>query len=302
MVDDGLSAFAATEEGPTAVVFGTFNYRRTVWRWIKAARRASVNGWRIVCMELELVAWLERRGEGARALYYYDLVRDVPRQDFAVLDRTAVRRALWPLRTRLFLHLANAGCDFVHSDADAFWKRDPRRYLAEHPEFDLLISQGTWFPLQFHRQFGFVLCAGFFLCRSNAQTRRYFERVQALESSNGDDQWRMNIVLLRDPESRWEVRDPVSRRSVCRRVSDGEGRWRWARSLTRKVSSRLPWVGVRSFQPGPAVLRDERSCVVLTSKAVIRGEFSGGLTVGVIPMHLVTRRRVTRRCESLVVH
>ena len=47
------------------------------------------------------------------------------------------------VRMRLFLHLAANGCDFIHSDADAFWLRDPRPWLMRHPDYDLLCSQGT---------------------------------------------------------------------------------------------------------------------------------------------------------------
>ena len=34
--------------------------------------------------------------------------------------------ALTALRTKLFLHLAANGCDFIHNDADAFWLRATR--------------------------------------------------------------------------------------------------------------------------------------------------------------------------------
>ena len=296
MTDDGLSALKATGKGPVAIVFATVNYQQIVWRWIQVAHWASVGDWRIVCLERELVSWLERKGEGARAVYYYDLVPDAPRYDFANLKRKEVKKVFWPLRTRLFVQLANAGCDFVHSDADAFWIRDPRPYLAEHPDFDLLVSQGTWFPREHLSQFGFVLCAGFFLSRSNARTRDYFERVHALMSRRGDDQWCMNNVLLQDPEAQWEVRAPVLRRTNGRRFR------RRVRSPIPLRSNSLPWDSILSLQDKPAKARYEGSSCILTSKSIIRGKFSGGLTIGVIPMHLVTRKRVTWRFRSLVMH
>ena len=310
MADDGLSAFDSTQEGPVAIVFGTFNYRPTVWQWIEAARRASCSGWRIVCLDRELAGWLEKKGEGARAVYYYSLLPDAPRHDFAALDRKALMRALLPLRTRLFLHLANAGRDFVHSDADAVWTRDPRRYMARHPDFDLLVSQGTRFPREHYLRFGFVLCAGFFLCRSNARTRDYFERVEALGRGDVDDQRRMNNVLLQDPEARWEICAPVLRRRPAkvrwRRVPSPWRqllvRWRRVPSPWRQLLVRWRWVDVQSLHDRLAQAREDGSLCVLTSEAIIRGGFSNGLTVGVIPMHLVTRMRVTQRFRSLVLH
>ena len=333
MAEDGLSAFDSTDEGPVAIVFGTFNFRPTVWRWIEAARRASCAGWRIVCLDRDLVRWLQEHGEGAQAVYYYDVLPDAPRHDFAALDRKALMRALLPLRTRLFLHLANAGRDFVHSDADAFWTSDPRRYMARHPDFDLLVSQGTAFPREHYLRFGFVLCAGFFLCRSNARTRDYFERVVALGPEDVDDQRCMNNVLLRDPEARWEICAPVLRRTPQRYMYQRVRRllardslrdllteaqrefgasvlrrrpfkvyWRRVRQRLRQPLAGSSWVDVRSLRDRLASARKDGSRCVLTSEAIIRGGFSDGLTVGVIPMHLVTRYRVTARTRSLVVH
>ena len=343
MAEDGLSAFDSTDEGPVAIVFGTFNYRPTVWRWIKAARRASCAGWRIVCLDRDLVRWLQEHGAGAQAVYYYDVLPDAPRYDFAALQRNALMRALLPLRTRLFLHLANAGRDFVHSDADAVWTRDPRRYMARHPDFDLLISQGTRFPPEHYLRFGFVLCAGFFLCRSNERTRDYFERVEALGREDVDDQRRMNHVLLQDPEARWEICTPVLRRrppkpfwrrirpllrqllahsrwvnvrrlramltesqwEICKSVlrpRHRKPRWRHVSPQAGQLQTRSRWVDVQSLRDGIAEARKGASLCVLTSESIIRGGFSGGLTVGVIPMHLVTRFRLTTHQRSLVVH
>ena len=343
MADDGLSAFDSTDEGPVAIVFGTFNYRPTVWRWIEAARRASCAGWRIVCLDRDLVRWLQEHGAGAQAVYYYDVLPEAPRHDFAALPREALMLALLPLRTRLFLHLANAGRDFVHSDADAVWIRDPRGYMARHPDFDLLVSQGTWFPPEHYLRFGFVLCAGFFLCRSNARTRDFFERVEALGCEDVDDQRRMNHVLLQDPEARWEIAAPVLRirlprarwrrvlarlrqhlarsrrigvRSLRDRLTEAQRevagsmlrpqhrqrRWRRVPPPLGQLQVRSPWFDVQSLRDRLAEARKDGSVCVLVSDAIIRGDFSDGLTVGVIPMHLVTRKRVTQRTRSLVVH
>lgn len=51
----------------------------------------------------------------------------------ADMDRRARVNALLPLRVKLLVHLAAAGCDFIHCDADAFWLGDPRPGLTELP-------------------------------------------------------------------------------------------------------------------------------------------------------------------------
>ena len=177
-------------------------------------------------------------------------------------------------------------------------------------------------------RFGFVLCAGFFVCRSNARTRAYFEKVEALckDEKMKMDQIRMNEVLRRDREVRWEVRRPVLRsqqrkrrpnntppsllaglpaglkayalfsrlwRSFLRKYSpwppSGKGCWAVRRSVLRKHGNNREWMDPRALAGELAKGRKGNNDCIVTSESLIRGRFSGGLTVGVIPMHLVTR-------------
>ena len=306
---------------PVTIVFGTFNYREKVGEWIDAVRELGCDGWRILCMDAELMRWLEKRGDGAQAVDYYSVLPDAPRYDFGKLDHCERMGALMPLRTGLFLHLAAAGRDFLHSDADALWRQDPRPYLAQQREYDLLMSQGTSGGRNHYMRFGFVLCAGFFVCRSNARTRAYFEKVEALfkDEKIKMDQRRMNEVLLRDREVRREVRRPVLRRLSTRRerVSrlwrsflrkyspwppSGKGCWAVRRSVLRKRGNNREWMDPRALAGELAKGRKGNNHCIVTSESMIRGRFSDGLTVGVIPMHLVTRMDVTPRDRSLVVH
>ena len=327
------------------IVFGTFNYREKVGEWIDAVRELGCDGWRILCMDAELMRWLEKRGDGAQAVDYYSVLPDAPRYDFGRLDRRETMEALMPLRTGLFLHLAAAGRDFLHSDADALWRQDPRPYLAQQREYDLLMSQGSGglsehYGHRHYERFGFMLCAGFFVCRSNARTRAYFEKVEALckDEKMKRDQIRINEVLLRDREVRREARRPVLRsrqcrpnktpslraglpagrgsrpmpfssrlwRSFLRKYSpwppSGKGCWTVRRPVLRKHGNNREWMDPRALAGELAKGRNGNTLCILTSESLIRGRFSGGLTVGVIPMHLVTRRNVTPKDRSLVVH
>ena len=291
MSDNALTAFDPLNGTPVTIVFGTINYRDTVHQWIEAAERAGCDHWRIVCLDQELFNWLAARGYGAQAVDYYKALPDAPRYDFAALDPRDRMRALLPLRTRLFLHLARAGRDFIHSDADAIWIRDVRPWLAQQPGYDLLASQGTWWPAEQYVRHHFVLCAGFFLCRANSRTRAYFEQVEAIDQP--DDQERMNLVLFNDPNGRWTLHRPVFRHLDQRR-------WRRA-SLGKllllaplRLLSRLRLLGAKLSLHGP--LR-----YIFTSREIIRGRFSNDLSVGVIPMHLVVRLKPPSP-ETLVTH
>ena len=75
---------------------------------------------------------------------YYALFPDTPRVDVDAIAGNFLRlRVLTAMRLKLFRVLIDQGFDFMHSDADAFWLRDPRPWLAEQTGYDLLCSQGT---------------------------------------------------------------------------------------------------------------------------------------------------------------
>jgi len=104
---------------------------------------------------------------------------------------------LWQTRLEIFATLCRAGVDFYHSDADAFWRRDPRDYCRALSA-DLVFSQGTIWPRAAVRAWGFVLCCGFFSVRANEATAHFLEKVNRRCSAmpQPDDQVALNTLLL----------------------------------------------------------------------------------------------------------
>ena len=199
-------------------------------------------------------------------------------------------------RARLPPGLAGNGCDFIHSDADAFWLRDPRPWLLRHPGYDLLFSQGTTFPRSHYHRHRFVLCAGFFASRANGRTRDYFTHVDALLEEHPDDQLCMNTVLLRDRARSWNLASPIP---AVRR----KGRWvrpRSAQRISACARSVLSCPPLRALSNG--MLRLCRLDYILTSREIIHGRFSTGLTAGIIPMHIVMRGAFAQWGDPLVLH
>ena len=282
MAGDALSAFDGSGGHPVAIVFGTWGFRDTVRRWIKWAEGGSCDHWRVVCMDRELAAWLQDTGRGAQAVHYYDAVPDVPPVDFEALPPQRRLSALVPLRVKLFRRLASSGRDFIHSDADAFWLHDPRPWLASHPDCDLLASQGTTWPTGQYLRHHFVLCAGFFLCRSNERTRAYFARVDGIKES-GDDQLRMNAALVREPPQRWDIRSPEWWTVTDDGWHPPSRAWRAALAPLRLLA------GPKLSRVQDRILLRLGLDFIVTSPEVIRGRFRDGMLVGVIPMRLVWR-------------
>ena len=299
MTADLFSPFDPVNGNPVTIVFGTFNYRNTIHKWIDHAE-SSCDHWRIICLDQELVGWLNEIGHGACAVYYYDLFPDMPKYDRSKGSWAETIFAI--IRPKLWRELADSGRDFIHSDADAFWLQDPRPWLMQHTEFDLLISQGTVWPIPQFIRHHFVLCAGFFFCRANMRTQNYLRRVEAAEQ---DDQLVMNELLLHDPNMRWQIDQPTILRNKTGNYTAGP--WYKTTTVPRHTP---PWMfHIRGWLSQHYLkmlcpLINRFIDFIYISPEIIKGNASDGLTVGVIPMHLVTRikRKPAPSTNPLVTH
>jgi hypothetical protein len=110
--------------------------------------------------------------------------------------------ALWLRRVQLFRSLARLGVDFVHSDIDAIWLRNPVPFMLDTGA-DLVASQGTVWPPDVVDAWGFVLCCGLFLARGNDSVANLFDEVA---SRSGDDQAELNRALF-GKSLNWELDD-----------------------------------------------------------------------------------------------
>lgn len=108
------------------------------------------------------------------------------------------RRQVWIERCKVFLELTREGLDFVHSDLDALWDKDIRKYLSKKKrkkDFDIAFSCGTYNPPSTWKLYGFVLCAGLFYSQSSNKTMRFWERVLDLALACNDDQEAINTIF-----------------------------------------------------------------------------------------------------------
>ena len=284
MATDPFSPFDSVNGNPVTIVFGTFNYREIIRKWINHAE-SSCDHWRIICLDQKLVGWLNEIGHSACAVYYYDLFPDMPQYDLDNMSKTSRAKTIFTMiRPKLWRTLADSGRDFIHSDADAFWLQDPRPWLAQHTDFDLLISQGTACPTAQFARHHFVLCAGFFFCRANVRTQNYFRRVEAAKR---DDQLTMNELLLYDPNMRWQIHQPTA---YYANYSDGT--WHKTTTVLRHVPVPMyilrKWLSQHHHRKLLLLVTRFTFFIYISSK-IIKGSTSNGLTVGVIPMHLVSR-------------
>ena len=160
------------------IVFASEDYLPVVENWLFAFDASGAKEVVVVALDGRTQQWVHERGVAA-----------------ALITLGADKSDLWVTRVRVFAALLRAGVSFVHSDADAVWRVDPRKYLSDQKS-DLLVSQGTVWPQEAVDRWGFVACAGFFAARSTPATRALFTQILRVTKREQDDQRAINLVLL----------------------------------------------------------------------------------------------------------
>lgn len=110
----------------------------------------------------------------------------------------------WVQRLPVFEFLAGHGVDFIHSDLDAVWLKDPvPGYFADRGD-DLVFSQGTYHPEPAYGNWGFVLCCGLFGMRASPATAAFLAAVRDRARREQDDQAAVNLVLV-EQQTSWQT-------------------------------------------------------------------------------------------------
>ena len=177
---DPAQLFEAVQvNGTLVVVFSDSKYQSVLDRWLEAIKPLNIRNCVVVALDEPL--WEEMVRRGIAVLY-----RPCP----------ANLESLWIHRTDVLLELLEAGFHLIHSDADAIWRKNPLDAFIHDKGHDLIFSPGTYWPLDVHREWGFVLCCGFFYARSNAKTLAFFVELAKAVRIDRDDQVSLNRLLL----------------------------------------------------------------------------------------------------------
>lgn len=234
--DDAPLLAAARERaaGRSVIVsFANSGYADVLMNWLVALALQRVDNYLVIALDAELHAMLTAH-----------------RIPCVLSEFNGSLGDLWVERIRAFAALCDAGIDFIHSDVDALWLRDPRQAYLADSDADLIASQGTVWPADVHRQFGFVLCCGLFALRSSAASRQLLAELAADVALTRDDQVSLNRLLVKRRIA-WHV-EPTDRYFLTLGLTNGATR-------------------------------------VLCSRSPIVGRSSDGLRVSVLPHHLFQR-------------
>ena len=175
------AALSSADGRPLAITFATGGFAPLVRNWLAHAGRAGAEAPLVIALDGTLEDALARAGV-ATVLHAHD----------------GTLADLWFQRMRIFEFLARSGIDFIHSDIDAVWLKDPRPLCFADAGLDLVFSQGTNFPEEVWRRWGFVLCCGLFAAKARNAVADFFAAIASLTRSVGDDQAVVNHLLARD--------------------------------------------------------------------------------------------------------
>lgn len=110
---------------------------------------------------------------------------------------------LWRDRLEKSLHHLELGQQVVLCDLDAIVEQDFVPTI-ENVTGDIVSSQGTSFPREAHKEWGFVLCCGFMVFRPTESTRVFLKRALSFPGDKFTDQKAINLVLL-EAKVKWDL-------------------------------------------------------------------------------------------------
>lgn len=159
------------------LVFANYGYLTVLENWIYFIRKLNISNYKVIALDDRLYEYLKNKNIETT---YRPCELDLGK--------------LWVHRVEVIKEFIDEGYDVIHSDADAVWVKNPLVEL-NNTKGDLIFSQGTFWPLNIHSKWGFVLCCGLFVIRNNAKTKTFLNQWSTNVKIYKDDQVSLNNLL-----------------------------------------------------------------------------------------------------------
>jgi len=173
-------AIARKDNNTIALTFSDHRYKEVLLNWLIGLNRLGITNYFVVSLDEEIHAFLSERGFPSF---------------LSPLQGTLSN--LWALRIKIFRTLCAADINFIHSDTDAIWLRNPIPEYFGASDHHIIASSGTVWPSDVVKTQGFVFCCGLFYMKGCAQTLALMEEVSSDVAVSGDDQVSLNKVIQR---------------------------------------------------------------------------------------------------------
>ena len=164
------------------LTFSDKKYKKIAEKWCNCVKDLGINNYVVAACDMETVTYLSARGFNASL---------VPKGNC---------RNFWNYRMTVIKYLINQGMNIIHSDADAFWYKDPRQEYFQ-TNADCIVSQGTFLPMHAYHKWRFVMCCGLMYFKCSAQGKMIVSKTFRHMNRSNDDQVSLNTVLI---NSTWD--------------------------------------------------------------------------------------------------
>lgn len=172
--------------GTIISILSNYKYRLVLENWLSAINKLGIKNYLVISLDEQILEYLNTRNIQT---YYH---KTGERIEDVFLTKIYILKSILELNY-----------NFIHSDADAIWLKNPLNDYFYMQSNDMVFTQGTIWPPHVHQTWGFVLCTGLFFVRSNGNTKIFLKDVYESfcnEKVNYKkcDQWHFNHIIERD--------------------------------------------------------------------------------------------------------
>jgi hypothetical protein len=168
------------------VVFGDKKYEQVINTWCRYADSIGIENYIVIAQDKTLYQKLCAENINCALNEYEGDLKD-----------------FWTFRLKIIKSILDVNISVIHSDADAFWLKNPLKDYFSNPDYDILSSQGTIQPPDVLKKLGFVLCCGFIYFKSSPNTLHFFEHLLSESARLRSDQIALNR-LIANSDIEWE--------------------------------------------------------------------------------------------------
>ncbi len=178
-------AMSLAQDGTIVIAFLNDSYYPLFDLWYRLFRKHNLSNYLIFALDERCFKRLKANGINAFQL-------DLDEAQFS-------RGNLWVLRIEVLRELIRSGLDVIHTDVDAFWLRNAvDAFGVQGQSNHLVISRDAGVPKEAKEVWGFTMCCGLYLLRSNSVTVRFVDDYLARVREVRDDQRALNYMLLEE--------------------------------------------------------------------------------------------------------
>ncbi len=189
MYGDLIDSALSEKYSPIIISISNWDYVEITLNWIAALKKLNINSYLIVSLDKKLHEHLDNIG-----------IKNV------LIEIENNHTNIWKVKLDVLSQLTNNGINFIYSDVDAVWLKNPiKDYFSEKLADDVVFSAGTIHPKHIFKEWGFVLCAGLFYIKSTTSTKNLFKEVLKDFFITNDDQTSLNNVIYR-MNIKWEFK------------------------------------------------------------------------------------------------